>query len=71
MQPTSLQLILDFASPLVDALQTAIVALVAYRLRGTSGAVASTSQAAELNSELLRRLLESNVWDQPARDPRK
>lgn len=71
MQPTSLQLILDFASPLVDALQTAIVALVAYRLRGTSGAVVSTSQAAELNSELLRRLLDGNVSVPGAQDPKK
>jgi len=67
----SLKLILDFASPLVDGVQTAIVAWVAYRVAGTSKAVQSTSAEVLANSDKLSALQELSEWDPAAPDRRK
>lgn len=57
----SLRLILDFVSPLVDALQQATLMWVGFRLRSTSEAVRWTSSVTEANFVELHRLQGRNV----------
>jgi hypothetical protein len=67
----SLRLILDFASPLVDALQQATLLWVGYRLRSTSEDVQSISRVAEANYVELHRLQGRSVSPPVARDRKR
>ena len=67
----SLQLILDWSSPLVDAVQQGTLLWVGYRLRSTSQDVRSISQVTEANFVELHRLQGRNVSPPVARGRRK
>jgi predicted RNase H-like nuclease len=71
MSCDSLTAILDFASPLVDAAQTAIVGWAAYRLAGTSKDVRSISQVTEANFVQLHGRQPANGSAPTAQDPKR